>query len=70
MSGAAANTTDDVSSEVPLLRTIVFAVAHTAAILADLVFVIAEGTVESCKFAKLIAFMIVLTLWSGRSLLI
>jgi hypothetical protein len=64
MSGAAANTTNDVSSEVPLLRTVVFAVTHTAAILADLIFVVAERTVESCKFAKLISFMIVLAFWS------
>jgi hypothetical protein len=48
MSGAAANTTNDVSSEVPLFRTVVFAVTHTATILADLIFVVAEGTVKSC----------------------
>jgi hypothetical protein len=48
MSGAAANTTNDVSSEVPLFRAVVFAVTHTAAILADLIFVVAEGTVKSC----------------------
>jgi hypothetical protein len=68
MSGAAANTTNDVSSEVPLFRTVVFAVTHTATILADLVFVIAEGTVESREFAKLIAFMIILAFWGRRSL--
>jgi hypothetical protein len=68
MSSAAANTTNDVSSEVPLLRTVVFAMTHTATILADLVFVIAEGTVKSCEFAKLISFMIVLAFWSRCSL--
>jgi hypothetical protein len=67
MSGTAANTTNDVSSEVPLLRTVVFAVTHTATILADLVFVVTEGTVESGEFPKLIAFMIILTFWSGCS---
>jgi hypothetical protein len=64
MSGAAANTTNDVSSEVSLLRTIIFAVAHTATILADLVFVVPQSAVKSCEFAKLIAFMIILALWS------
>lgn len=68
MSGAAANTTNDVSSEVPLLRTIVFAMTHTATILADLIFVIAEGTVESREFTKLIAFMIILAFWGRGSL--
>jgi len=67
MSGAAANTTNDVSSEVPLLRTVVFAMTHTPTILADLVFIIAEGTVKRCEFAKLISFMIILTFWSRRS---
>jgi hypothetical protein len=40
MSSTAANTTNDVSSEIPLFRTIVFAMANTTAVLTDLVLVI------------------------------
>lgn len=68
MSGTAANTTNDVSSEVSLLRTVVFAVTDTTTILAYLIFVVTEGTIESSKLAELIAFMIILTFWSRRSL--
>ena len=67
MASASANTADDVSSEVSCFRTVVFAMANSTAVLADLVFVVAECTVEGSEFTKLIAFMIVLTFRSrGR----
>jgi len=31
---------------------VVFAVTHASTILADLIFIIAEGTIQSCKFRE------------------
>jgi hypothetical protein len=47
MTGTSANSTDDVSSEISLFRTIIFSMAYTAAILAYLIFVVAEGSIQS-----------------------
>ena len=60
MSGAPADTADDVSSEVALLRTLILPVTDVAAVLTDLVLIISEGSIEGGKFAELIAFVIVL----------
>ena len=68
MAGAATNSTDDVSCEVTLLRTVVLAVANATTVLANLVFVITEGTIESREFAQLVSFVVVLSLGSGGSL--
>jgi hypothetical protein len=48
VSGAATHTANDVSSEVTLLRAVVFAVADASTILADLVLVVAKRTIECC----------------------
>jgi hypothetical protein len=40
MPSAAADTTNDVSSDVPLLRTVVFAVTDVTTVLAELILVI------------------------------
>lgn len=69
MAGASADAADDVSSEVLLLWTVVFAMADASAILADLVLIIAKGTVEGSKFTELIAFVIILS-FRGRSSLL
>lgn len=66
MSSAAANPTNNISSEVPLFGTIVFAMANATTILTDLIFIVTECTVECCKFSKLVPFMIVLP-FGGRS---
>ena len=68
MSGAAANTTNDVSSEVSLLWAVVFAVTDTATVLADLVFVITESTIECRQLAKLVALVVILALRCRSSL--
>lgn len=68
MTSAATNTTDDISCEVPLLRTVIFAMPDASTVLADLVFIVTECAIESGKFAKLVAFMIVLTFWCGGRL--
>ena len=69
MSGAPADTADDVSSEVALLRTLILPVTDVAAILTDLVLVVSEGSVEGSKFAELIAFVIVLAFGCGSGLI-
>lgn len=68
MTGVATNTTDDVGSEVTLLRAIVLSVSNLSTVLACLVLVISKGTVESSKFTKLVAFQLVLALWNRCSL--
>jgi hypothetical protein len=66
VAGGAAETADDVGGEVALLRAVVLAMAEPAAVLANLVFVVAEGTVKCGKFAKLVPLVVVLAL-RGRS---
>lgn len=39
-----------------------------ATVLADLILVITQGTVQSCEFTKLITFVIILSFRSGRGL--
>jgi hypothetical protein len=62
------DTTDDVSSEVFRLGAIIFAMANPATVLAYLVFVVAEGAVESGQFTKLIPLVVILAFGSGSSL--
>ena len=68
MSGAPADTTDDVSSKVALLRTLILPVTDVAAILTDLVLIVSKGSIEGSKFAELIAFVIVLAFGCGSGL--
>jgi len=82
-----ANSANDVSGEVTLLRAVVFAVTDLTTcrdvsnaiegtgkdkeiltVLACLVFVVAECTIESCKFAKLVALELILSFWDRGSL--
>lgn len=60
--------TDDVRGEVALLWTIVFAMTDSATILADLVLVVTECTIERSKFAQLITLVVVLAFGCGSSL--
>jgi lipopolysaccharide export LptBFGC system permease protein LptF len=69
MSGAPANTTDDISSKVALLRALILPVADVTTILTNLVFIVSKGSIESSKFAKLIAFVIILAFWRGSGLI-
>lgn len=56
----ATHTTDDASSEVLLLRTVVLAMTNLATILASLVLIITQSSVESSKLTKLITLELVL----------
>ena len=68
MPGATADTADDVRCEVTLLRTVILAMTNTTAILADLVLVIAQSTVQSRELAELITLVVILPFWGRRSL--
>ena len=70
MPSVATNTADDVGGEVALVRTIVFAMTDLAAILASLVFVVAEGTVQGGELAELVALKLVLAFGDGSGLYI
>lgn len=69
MSGAPANTADDVSSKVALLGTLILPVTDVAAILTDLIFIVSKGSIKGSEFAELIAFMIVLAFGCGSGLI-
>lgn len=69
VSGAPADTTDDVSGKVALLRALILPVTDVATILTDLVLVVSKSSVKSSEFAKLIAFVIVLAFGSGSGLI-
>lgn len=60
MACIAAHTTDDASSEVLLLRTVVLAMTDLTTILASLILVITKRSIESSKLAKLITLELVL----------
>jgi hypothetical protein len=68
VSSASAHTANDVSSEVTLLRAVVFAVADATTILADLVFVVTKRTIECRQLAKLVALVIILAFGCRSSL--
>jgi len=69
VSSAPADTADDVSSKVALLRALILPVTDVAAILTDLVLIVSKGSVESSKFAKLITLVIVLAFRCGSGLI-
>jgi hypothetical protein len=62
VSSAATHTANDVSSEVTLLRAVVFAMADATTVLADLVFVVTKRTVECCQLAELVPLVVILAL--------
>ena len=68
MPSVTADTADDAGRVVLLLGAVVLAVANLAAVLACLVLVITERSVESSKFAKLVTLQFVLALGNRRSL--
>lgn len=54
------NATDNVCGEITLLRTVILAMANTTTVLANLVLIIAQSTVESGKFTELVPFVVIL----------
>lgn len=68
MASAATDSAYDVSGEVTLLGTIKFAVTDPTTVLADLILVVAESTVQSGELSKLVAFVVVLAFGRRGSL--
>lgn len=68
MTGVTADATNDVGSVVLGVGAVVLAVADFTTVLASLVFVVAEGTVERGEFTQLVALELVLTFRNGGSL--
>jgi hypothetical protein len=60
MASIATNATDDVGGKVTLLGTVVLAMSDLATVLASLVFIIPEGTVESSQLPQLVSLEFVL----------
>jgi hypothetical protein len=54
------DTTDDVGREVALFWAVVLSVTNLTTVLASLVLIVSEGTVERCKLTKLVALELVL----------
>lgn len=68
MAGVTTDATDDTGGVVLLLRAVVLAVTDLATVLASLVLVVSEGTVEGGEFSELVALEFVLAFRNGRSL--
>ena len=64
----ATNTTDDVGSEVLLLRAVVLSMTNLSAVLACLVLIVTKSTVKSSKFTELIALELILSFGNRGSL--
>lgn len=62
MAGVTADTADDASSVVLLLGTVVLAMSNLPAVLACLVLVVAESSVQRSKLAQLVTLQLVLAL--------
>lgn len=68
MSSLATDTADNASGKVLLLRAIVFAMTDFTTVLACLVLVVAESSVECGELTELVALEFVLTFWNRCSL--
>lgn len=68
MARIAADSADDAGRVVGLVRAVVLAVANATAVLAGLVLVVTEGTVQSGELAKLVPLERVLALGNGGGL--
>ena len=69
VAGIATHATDDVGCVVLLLRTVVLAMPDLSTVLASLVLVVTEGTVQSSELSELITLEFVLAFGDGGSLL-
>ena len=63
-----ADTADDVGGVVLLLRAVVLAVTYLTAVLASLILIVAQRSVQRGKLAELIALELVLAFWNRSSL--
>lgn len=68
MACVATHSADDAGSEVLLLRAVVLAVSYLATVLASLVFIVTQGSVQSSELTELVTLQFVLALGDGSSL--
>lgn len=68
MAGVTADTADNVGSVVLLLGAIIFTMTDLAAVLAGLVLIITQGTVEGSKLTELVTLELVLAFRDRSSL--
>jgi hypothetical protein len=67
MACIATNTTNDVGSEVTLLRAVILAVSDLTTVLASLVLIVTESTVKGSELTELVALQFVLAFRDGGS---
>ena len=65
MSSRTAEATNNVGGEITLFGAVVLAMTTVPTVLADLIFIVAQGPVESSQFTKLITFVVILA-FGGR----
>lgn len=68
VAGIATHSTDDAGSEVLLLRAVVLAVTYLSTILASLILIVTQSSVQSSELTKLVTLQFVLALGNGSSL--
>jgi hypothetical protein len=68
MTSITADTTDNVCCKVALLGAIVLAMADLTAVLASLVLIVTECSVESSELTKLVTLELILAFRNGSSL--
>jgi hypothetical protein len=68
MAGITTHTADDIVGIILALGTVILAVSNLATVLASLVLVVTESTVQSSKFSKLVSLELVLTFRNRGSL--
>lgn len=67
MAGIATHSADDAGSEILLLRAIVLAVSDLTTVLASLIFIVTQGSIESSELTELVTLQFVLALGNGSS---
>lgn len=70
MAGIATHSADDASSKVLLLRAVVLAVSYLSTVLASLVLIVTQSSVQSGELTELVTLQFVLALGNGSSLLV
>lgn len=67
VAGVATHSADDAGSEVLLLGAVVLAVSYLATVLASLVFIVTQSSVQSSELSELVTLQFVLALGDGSS---
>lgn len=68
MAGVATHSANDAGSEILLLGAVVLAVSYLATVLASLVFIVTQSSVQSSELTELVTLQFVLALGDGSSL--